>query len=103
MLRVRESLQAVVRGQQPAAVLAPELEDVISVPAIDDGRVGWTLSVAPDRELAVRAVLAWDALARSEPRDGCARARTTSAACSSSTAARPTPPGGARWPSAATG
>ena len=34
---------------------------------------------------------------------GCARARTRNAGCSSSTAARPTPPGGARWPSAATG
>ena len=67
VLRVRQSLQAVVRGQQPAAVLAPELEDVTSVPAIDDGRVGWTLSVAPDRKLAVRAVLAWDALAGSAP------------------------------------
>ena len=67
VLRVRESLQAVVRGQQPAAVLAPELEDVTSVPAIDDGRVGWTLCVAPDRKLAVRAVLAWDALAGSGP------------------------------------
>ena len=102
VLRVRQSLQAVVRGQQPAAVLEPELEGVTSVPAIDDGRIGWTLSVAPDRELAVRAILAWDALARSAP-DGCARAPTTNAACSSSIAARPTPPGGARWPSAATG
>jgi predicted RNA-binding Zn ribbon-like protein len=67
VLRVRRSLQAVVRGEQPAAVLAPELEDVTSVPAIDDGRVGWTLCVAPDRKLAVRAVLVWDALAGSAP------------------------------------
>src|SRR6266568_4511816 len=67
VLRVRQVLQAVVRGQQPAAVLAPELEGVSSDPAIDDGRVGWTLSVAPDRELAVRAILAWDALARQSP------------------------------------
>ena len=67
VLRVRQALQAVVRGQQPAAVLAPELEGVTSVPGIDDGRVGWTLSVAPDRELAVRAILAWDALARQSP------------------------------------
>jgi predicted RNA-binding Zn ribbon-like protein len=65
--RVRQALQAVVRGQQPAAVLAPELEGVTSVPAIDRGRVGWTLSAAPDRELAVRAILAWDALARQSP------------------------------------
>ena len=67
VLRVRQALQAVVRGQQPAEVLAPELEGVISVPAIDGGRVGWTLSVAPDRELAVRAILAWDALAGQSP------------------------------------
>jgi len=67
VLRVRQVLQAVVRGQQPAAVLAPELKGVTSVPAIDDGRVGWTLSVALDRELAVRAILAWDALARQSP------------------------------------
>ena len=67
VLPVRQALQAVVRGQQPAAVLAPELEGVTSVPAIDGGRVGWTLSVAPDRELAVRAILAWDALARQSP------------------------------------
>jgi predicted RNA-binding Zn ribbon-like protein len=67
VLRVRQALQAVVRGQQPAEVLAPELEGVSSVPAIDGGRVGWTLSVAPDRELAVRAILAWDALAGQSP------------------------------------
>jgi predicted RNA-binding Zn ribbon-like protein len=67
VLRVRQALQAVVRGQQPAEVLAPELEGVISVPAIDGGRIGWTLSVAPDRELAVSAILAWDGLARQSP------------------------------------
>ena len=67
VLRVRQALQAVIRGQQPAAVLAQELEGVTSVPAIDDGRIGWTLSVAPARELAVRAILAWDALARQSP------------------------------------
>ena len=67
VLRVRQALQAVVRGQRPAAVLGPELAGVTSVPAIDDGRIGWTLSVAPDRELAIRAILAWDALARQSP------------------------------------
>jgi predicted RNA-binding Zn ribbon-like protein len=67
VLRVRQALQAVVRGQQPAAVLTPELAGVTFVPAIDDGRIGWSLSVAPDRELAVRAILAWDALARRSP------------------------------------
>ena len=56
-----------VRGEQPPAVLAPELEGVTSVPAITDGQVAWSLSVAPERELAVRAILAWDALARHSP------------------------------------
>jgi predicted RNA-binding Zn ribbon-like protein len=67
VLRVRQALQAVVRGQQPPAVLAPELEGVTSVPALADGQVTWSLSVPPERELAVRAVLAWDALARQSP------------------------------------
>ena len=68
VLRVRQMLQAVVRGQQPPAVLAPELDGVTSVPAMDRGQVSWTLSVEEDRELAVRAILAWDALARQSPR-----------------------------------
>jgi predicted RNA-binding Zn ribbon-like protein len=67
VLRARESLQAVVRGEQPPDVLAPLLEGVVSVPAIADGRVAWTLSVAPERELALRAVLTWDELAKSHP------------------------------------
>ena len=67
VLQVRRALQAVVRGQQPASVLAPELAGVTSVPVVDDGRIGWTLSVAPDRELAVRAILTWDALVRQSP------------------------------------
>jgi predicted RNA-binding Zn ribbon-like protein len=65
--RVRRALQAVVRGEQPPDVLAPELQDVTSVPAMADGRVSWALSAPPERELAVRAVLAWDALARHGP------------------------------------
>ena len=67
VLRVRQGLQAVVRGHQPPAVLAPELDGVTSVPAIDGGRVSWTLRVEEDRELAVRAILAWDALAGQSP------------------------------------
>src|SRR6266568_5151112 len=67
LMAVRQAMLAVVRGRRPAAMLEPELEGVTSVPAIDDGRIGWTLSVAPDRELAVRAILTWDALARQSP------------------------------------
>ena len=64
---VRQALQAVVRGQQPADMLAPALQDVTRVPAITDGHLTWTLSAPADHELAVRAVLAWDALARNRP------------------------------------
>jgi predicted RNA-binding Zn ribbon-like protein len=67
VLEVREKLQAVIRGKQPPAVLAPVLRDAASIPAITDGQVAWTLSVAPERLLAVRAVLAWDALAKRSP------------------------------------
>jgi predicted RNA-binding Zn ribbon-like protein len=67
VLQVRQALQGVVRGQQPADALAQALRGVTSVPAIEDGRLTWTLGVAPDRELAVRAILAWDALARQRP------------------------------------
>ncbi len=99
---VRQALQAVVRGEQPPAVLGPALDGAACAPAIAGGQVSWTLSVAPERELAVRAVLAWDALARTALA-ACARAPTTSAACSSSTGPRRAPPGGAPWPPAATG
>jgi CGNR zinc finger len=67
MLGVRRALQAVVRGERAPDALAPELEGVTSIPGIADGLVGWTLSVPPERALAVRAVLAWDALARQKP------------------------------------
>jgi predicted RNA-binding Zn ribbon-like protein len=32
-----------------------------------DGQITWTLSVPPERELAVRAVLSWDRLAKQSP------------------------------------
>ena len=67
VLQVRQSLQAVVRGRQPPDALAAELRGVVSVPAVADGLITWTLSMAPERELAVWAVLAWDALARQSP------------------------------------
>jgi predicted RNA-binding Zn ribbon-like protein len=67
LLQVRQALQAVVRGEQPPDVLAEALRGVTYGPAITDGQVAWTLSVSPERELAVRAVLAWDALARHSP------------------------------------
>jgi predicted RNA-binding Zn ribbon-like protein len=68
VLDVRFALQDVVRGDQPPSVLAPLLRGVVSIPAIGGDAITWTLSVPPERELAVRAVLAWDALARQSPR-----------------------------------
>ena len=65
--QVRQVLQAVVRGQQSPDVLAPVLQAVTRVPDLTDGRVTWTLSGPPERLLAVRAVLAWDALAQHSP------------------------------------
>jgi predicted RNA-binding Zn ribbon-like protein len=65
--QARQLLQAVVRGEQSPDVLAPLLQGAASIPAISDGRVSWALSVAPERELALRAILAWDALAKNHP------------------------------------
>jgi predicted RNA-binding Zn ribbon-like protein len=67
LLEVRRPLQAVVRGEQLPDVLAPVLAGVTRVPAMTGGQISWTLSVPAERELAVRAVLAWDALARHSP------------------------------------
>ncbi len=67
LLRVRQALRAVLRGEQPADVLAPELQGVTSVPAMTDGQIAWTLSAPPERRLAVQAILAWDALAKHSP------------------------------------
>ena len=65
--QARHDLQAVVRGQQPEEVLNTALRGVVSRPAITGGRVEWTLSVPAERALAVRAVLAWDALQQRSP------------------------------------
>ena len=67
MRRIRQALQAVVRGEQPPDVLAPALQGVTSAAGLTDGQVSWTPNVPPGRELAVRAVLAWDPLARHSP------------------------------------
>jgi predicted RNA-binding Zn ribbon-like protein len=64
VLNVRAALQAVVRAELSPDALADVLADAVLTPAIAAGEITWTLSVAPDRALAVRAVLAWDALAK---------------------------------------
>jgi predicted RNA-binding Zn ribbon-like protein len=67
VLQVRQLLQAVVRGERPPDDLAPVLRGVTRVPVITGGQITWTLSVPPERERAVRAVLAWDVLATQHP------------------------------------
>jgi predicted RNA-binding Zn ribbon-like protein len=67
VLGVRQALQSVVRGEEPPDVLAPALQGAARIPAMTDGEIVWTLSVPPDRELAVRAVLTWAALAKRSP------------------------------------
>jgi predicted RNA-binding Zn ribbon-like protein len=63
----RSGLQAVVRGTRPPGSLAPLLDGVVRRPVVSDTGVDWTLDVEPGRSVAVRAVLAWDALRMSSP------------------------------------
>jgi predicted RNA-binding Zn ribbon-like protein len=67
VLAARQLLQSVVRGEQPPDVMASILLGAALVPSIGDGTVTWSLRVSPERELAVRAVLVWDALAKGSP------------------------------------
>jgi predicted RNA-binding Zn ribbon-like protein len=67
VLRARTALQAVVRGELPPGALAPLLDGAALHPALTGGEITWTLRVPPVRELAVRAVLTWDALAKNSP------------------------------------
>ena len=64
--RARAALQAIVRGDRSASILGPLLRGVAYVPQVGD-ELTWTLRVAPERKLAVRAILAWDAIARESP------------------------------------
>ena len=67
VLAARSALQRIVRGEQPADVLASTLTGAVLIPDVTGGELAWTLDVPPDRELAVRAVLAWDALEKTSP------------------------------------
>jgi predicted RNA-binding Zn ribbon-like protein len=67
VLEARQALQAVVRGEQPPDVLAPVLQGATRIPVMTDGQITWSLSVPPERKLALRAVLTWDALAKQSP------------------------------------
>lgn len=62
LLEARALLQAVVRGDRPAAALSPILDGVRGVPELVDGRIGWALETAGGHDAAARCVLAWDRL-----------------------------------------
>jgi predicted RNA-binding Zn ribbon-like protein len=64
---LRPVLQAVVRGDRSAGELAPFLARVSYRPSMSSIGINWELDAAPDRALAARAVLAWDALRVSAP------------------------------------
>lgn len=65
--RVRDLLQAVVRGEPRAQELAPFLHGVVAVPSMDSGEVGWRLQAPADAEFAARVVLAWHELEQTRP------------------------------------
>ncbi|ONI73830.1 hypothetical protein BWI15_10445 [Kribbella sp. ALI-6-A] len=68
LAEVRSALQDVVRGDQPADVLAPFLRDVRQVPTLTaDGTVEWRLEAPPELTAAARAVLAWSELRTTRP------------------------------------
>ena len=54
----RPLLQAVVRGERAADVLAPLLAGVHRTPHLTPAGVDWSLTTPPDRECVARAVLA---------------------------------------------
>lgn len=64
--RARAVLQGVVRGQLPQSALGPLLRGVSYVPEVRE-EVTWALRVKPERRLAVRVVLAFDAVVRESP------------------------------------
>jgi hypothetical protein len=64
--RARAVLQGIARGELPASVLGPLLRGVSYVPQVGD-EITWTLEITPERKLAVRAILAWDAIVRESP------------------------------------
>lgn len=64
--RTRAVLQGVVRGELQRSAIGPLLRGVAYVPSVSD-EITWLLRVAPTRRLAVRVILAFDAVARNSP------------------------------------
>ncbi len=67
LLEARSVLQAIVRGRDEPAAAARFVADVTYRASFGDDGVEWVLDVPAGRSAAARAVLAWDALAKSSP------------------------------------
>lgn len=65
--RVRDGLQAVVRGDAPASSLGAALAGVRLAPEVGEDGLRWNLDVDRHRRLATRAVLAWGTLQEQLP------------------------------------
>ncbi|MEU3646929.1 CGNR zinc finger domain-containing protein [Lentzea sp. NPDC034063] len=67
LIAARDALQAVVRGQEEPAALAPFVEGVRQRAGFGADGVTWELDLPEGRTAAAQAVLAWDELRRSSP------------------------------------
>ncbi|WP_030842468.1 CGNR zinc finger domain-containing protein [Streptomyces hygroscopicus] len=67
LLRARDALQDVVRGDRPATALAPLLDGVVSRPQVSAAGVSWEVEAPEERRMAVDAVLVWSALRETLP------------------------------------
>ncbi|MFH9682283.1 CGNR zinc finger domain-containing protein [Streptomyces globisporus] len=65
--RIRDTLQAVVRGENDPDVLLPLLTGVRKVPRVVGARLEWIVDVEAERRLAVELVLEWARLQTSSP------------------------------------
>lgn len=66
-VEARDVLQGIVRGEDSPASAARFVRDVGFRASFGDGGVEWALDAPAGRSAAARAVLAWDALAKSSP------------------------------------
>ena len=67
LVQARDALQDVVRGDRPAASLAPLLDGVTSHPDVSSAGVSWQVEAPAGRRKAVEAILTWSAVQQTLP------------------------------------
>ncbi|MBF9067238.1 CGNR zinc finger domain-containing protein [Streptacidiphilus fuscans] len=67
LIRARDGLQDVIRGDRPSDSLSALLKGVVSRPLVSAEGVSWQVEVPDERRLAVEAVLAWSAVHETMP------------------------------------